>query len=399
MDNKYAGKKCFVIMPFGKKPVDGIEFNFDDVYHELIEKSVEELGINCERCDEILDTGAIHKKMFRGIFDADVSVVDITSQNPNVFYELGVRHALQKKVTLVIGRKDNLQKIPFNISGISILGYEIDSSEKLEANRKLIRDILQKALDDQDCVDSIVHDALTDLSVGRKPQEIKIREEKLFKILNVPDKEIGYITGNIRDIDTVDIWVNSENTNMEMARHYDRSISATIRYEGAQKDANGYVVDDLIAKALKKITRGRGCTPGSVIVTTSGELELTHNVKRIFHAASVSGAPGSGYTPIENITDCIKNALKKADSPDLADLNLQSILFPLMGTGTRRASAQTMAKKLIDAALEYVKQKPNSRMKRIYFLVYNEQDREICHNTFVNDPRIDTGSEVEIPAA
>lgn len=396
MDHKYAGKKCFVIMPFGKKLVDGVEFDFDNVYHELIEKSVEELGIECERCDEILDSGSIHKKMFRGIFDADVSVVDITSQNPNVFYELGVRHTLQRKVTLVIGRKDNLQKIPFNISGLSILGYDIASNEQLEANRKLIRDVIQKALDDQDCVDSIIHDVLTDLNVGRKPREIKSRDEKLFKIEQMQDKEIGYITGDIKDIDSVDIWVNSENTNMEMARHYDRSISATIRYEGARKDASGFVEDDLIAEDLKKITRGRGCAPGNVIVTTSGELEHTHSVKRIFHAASVSGAPGRGYTPVENITDCIKNALKKADSPELADLNLQSILFPLMGTGTTRASAQTMAKKLIDAALEYAKQKPNSRIKKIYFLVYNEQDREICHNTFVNDPRIDTGEETEI---
>jgi O-acetyl-ADP-ribose deacetylase (regulator of RNase III) len=399
MHHEYAGKKCFFIMPFGKKPVDGLEFDFDHVYHELIEKSVEELGIDCERCDEILDSGSIHKKMFRGIFDADVSVVDITSHNPNVFYELGVRHALHKKVTLVIGRKDTLQKLPFNISGISVLGYETGSNDQLEANRKLIRDIIQKALDDQDCVDSIVHDALTDLSVGRKPKEIKYREEKLFKIENVQDKEIGYITGDIRDIDSADIWVNSENTNMEMARHYEHSISATIRYEGARKDENGFVADDLIAKELKKITRGRGCAPGHVIVTTAGELEHTHKVKRIFHAAAVSGAPGSGYTPVENITDCIRNALKKADSPDLAKLNLQSILFPLMGTGTTRANAHTMARKLIEAALEYVKQKPNSRIKKIYFLVYNEQDREICHNTFVNDPRIDTGTEVEIPTA
>lgn len=393
---KYKGKKCFVIMPFGKKLVDGKEFDFDYVYHELIEKAVEGLGIDCERCDEILGTGSIHKKMFRGIFDADISVVDITSQNPNVFYELGVRHALQKKVTLVIGRTDNLQKIPFNINGISIFGYEIDSQEQIETNRQQIRRRIQVGLDDDDCVDSTVHDALPDLNVGRRSQEIKTREHKLFKIENVQDREIGYITGNIKNIDAVDIWVNSENTNMEMARHYERSISATIRYEGATKDDNGFVIDDLIAKDLKKVTRGRGCTPGNVVVTTSGELEQTNNVKRIFHAASVSGAPGRGYKIVDNITECIRNALKKADSPALADLNLQSILFPLMGTGTTRESAQIMAKKLIDAALEYMKQKPNSRIKRIYFLVYNEQDREICHNTFVNDPRIDTGNETEI---
>ena len=53
--------------------------DFDHVYRELIEKAVEALGVDCDRCDEIIDNGPIIKKMFRGIFDADVTVVDITN--------------------------------------------------------------------------------------------------------------------------------------------------------------------------------------------------------------------------------------------------------------------------------------------------------------------------------
>jgi O-acetyl-ADP-ribose deacetylase (regulator of RNase III) len=392
--NKYAGKKCFVIMPFGKKKdIDGYEVDFDHVYHELIYKAVKELGVDCERCDEIIDTGSIYKKMFRGIFDADVSVVDITSLNPNVFYELGVRHALHKYVTLVIRRNSNLP-IPFNIQGLNILGYDIDNADQVESNRKKIRDHIQNGLDISG-IDSIVHDALDDLKVERKFKTIETRQEKLYQILNVPGKQIGYITGNIKNINNVDVWVNSENTNMQMARHYELSISATIRYEGAMKDANGYVVDDLIAKDLRKVTRGRDCLPGNIIVTTSGELENSNNVKRIFHAASVIGEPGSGYRPINNIAQCVRNALKKADSAELADLELHSILFPLMGVGTTRSRAQEVADKLIDAALEYVKQNAQSRINKIYFLAYTEQDLEICRHKFMNDPRIGTPVETE----
>jgi choline kinase len=134
-DSKYKGKKCFVIMPFGTKQ----DIDFNHIYHELIKKAVEEIGIDCDRCDEIVDTGSIHKKMFRGIFDAEVSVVDITLEdNLNVFYELGVRHALHKNVTLVIAKKNQLQKIPFNINGISILWYDIDTPEQLLESRKKI---------------------------------------------------------------------------------------------------------------------------------------------------------------------------------------------------------------------------------------------------------------------
>jgi O-acetyl-ADP-ribose deacetylase (regulator of RNase III) len=394
--NKYAGKKCFVIMPFGKKKdIDGYEVDFDYVYHELIYKAVKELGVECERCDEIIGTGSIHKKMFRGIFDADVSVVDITSLNPNVFYELGVRHALHKHVTLVIRRNSNLP-IPFNITGLNILGYDLDSDEQLESSRRKIRDFIRNGLDAQ-AVDSIVHDALEDLRVERRPRPIETREEKLYQLSDVPDKQIGYITGNMKNIDNIDIWVNSENTNMQMARHYEHSISATIRYEGAAKDANGYVVDDLVAKDLRKVTRGRDSLPGNIIVTTSGELESSNHVKKIFHAAAVIGEPGSGYgyRPIRNVGQCVRNALKKADSGELAELELRSILFPLMGAGTTPSKAQEVADKLIDEAIEYLRQNPRSRIDKIYFLAYSEQDREICRHKFINDPRIVIQGETE----
>ena len=392
--NKYAGKKCFVIMPFGKKKdIDGLEVDFDHVYHELIYKAVQELGVDCERCDEIIGTGSIHKKMFRGIFDADVSVVDITSLNPNVFYELGVRHALHKYVTLVIRRNSSL-RIPFNINGLTILGYDIDSADQLESGRKKIRDHIQNGLDTLG-TDSIIYDTLDDLKVEKRARIIETMDEKLYLIVGAPGKQIGYVTGNLINVNNVDIWVNSENTNMQMARHYEFSISATIRYEGATKDGNGYVVDDLIAKDLRKVTRGRDCLPGNIMVTTAGELEKSNNVKKIFHAASVIGEPGSGYRPINNIAQCVRNALKKADSEELAAVEPHSILFPLMGVGTTRSRSQEMADKLIDEAVEYIRQNPQSRIDKIYFLAYYEQDRELCQHKFYHDPRIATLVEAE----
>lgn len=399
-NNKYKGKKCFVIMPFGKKKdLDGTEIDFDYVYHEMIEKAVEGLGVDCERCDEIPDTGAIHKKMFKGIFEADVSVVDITSLNPNVFYELGVRHALHKYVTLVI-RKNSDQSIPFNIRGLNIVGYDIGSQDQIDKTIKSVRELIQNGLDKQS-TDSIVHDALDDeVNVERKPKTIETVEEKLFQLENLPGKEIGYITGNIKKVKNVDIWVNSENTNMQMARPFERSISATIRYEGAKKDRAGYVIDDLISNDLQAVTNGRDATPGTVIPTTSGELARTNKVKRIFHAAAVVGQPGQGYKPINNISDCIYNALQLVDTDqELANEDLHSILFPLMGTGTTKLSAQGIADGLIDAAVEYLAQNPQSKINKIYFLAYNEQDREICRHKFINDPRILTPDEVETPAS
>ncbi len=368
-------------MPFGKKKdVDGSEIDFNHVYQNLIKEAVEALGMECERCDEIIDTGSIHSKMFRGIFEADVAVVDITSLNPNVFYELGVRHALNKHVTLVI-RRNVPQPPPFNINGLNVVSYEIDTEEKLEASRKVIREYVQTAMGKLS-VDSLVHQALDNLKVERKPRPIDKKEVYLYPLVNAPGKEIGIITGDIQNIKNVDVWVNSENTNMKMARHYERSVSGAIRYLGAKKDVARRVKEDLVADELYKIVGQCAVDPGTVIPTGAGELTKTNGVKKIFHAAAVKGQVGRGYSPIPDVDECVRNALELADSDEMANEDIRSILFPLMVTGTSKQDAETVARDLISVAISYLEEKKNSKINKICFLAFNEQDREICEHTY-----------------
>jgi hypothetical protein len=70
-----------------------------------------------------------------------------------------------------------------------------------------------------------------------------------------------------------------------------------------------------------------------------------------------------------------------------------------MGTGTTRLSAQEIANQLIDVAVNYMEENPNSKINQIFFLAYNEQDLEICRHKFINDPRILTPDEPETPKA
>lgn len=391
MGNLYAGKKCFAIMPFGQKKEkrpDGseVEIDFDFVYHELIEKAVESLGMNCDRCDEIIDTGSIHAKMFNGIFDADLAVVDISFMNPNVYYELGVRHALNKSTTLVI-RKNSNQPPPFNISGLNVLGYDIDDDQKLESSRQKIREYVKTGLEKQS-VDSLVHEYIDDLKVERKPKKLGKKISRLYQIANVPGREIGIITGELENITEIDVWVNPENTDMLMARHFDRGISATIRYMGATKDIAGRVTDDVVANELNELVKGVRVPAGHVIATGSGELSESNNVKKIFHAASVEGEIGVGYKPISEIEKCIRNALKKADSKELAGENIRTMLFPLMGTGTAKLDPEEATKKLIDAAISYIEENPQTKAEKVYFLARNEEDLDICTHVFENHKSI-----------
>ncbi|MFN8412869.1 MAG: macro domain-containing protein [Anaerolineales bacterium] len=393
MENKYAGKKCFVIMPFGKKTdLEGNSIDFDVVYQSFIKEAVEGVGMECERCDEIIDTGSIHFKMFHGIFEADVAVVDVTTLNANVFYELGIRHALNRCVTLIIRKAGS--PIPFNINDLTAIDYNLDTPEHIKKSKETIREFIKNGLDKQN-VDSLVHQALDDLKIERKSKKIEKKELYSYSLSNVQGKEIGIITGDIQNIKEVDVWVNSENTNMQMARHFDRSISGTIRYMGAKKDVGGNIEADLIADELNALVKGKSVAAGIVIPTGSGELLESNNVKKIFHAASVEGQVGLGYSPIKDLGECFRNWLELIDSKKLASEEIKSILFPLMGTGTTKLDPLEVTRQLIDAALSYIEENPKTKVQQVFFLAYNKQDFDVCKNIFENDKRITVQKPVD----
>jgi O-acetyl-ADP-ribose deacetylase (regulator of RNase III) len=380
---KQQGKICFVIMPFGEKQgADGKPINFDEIYNCIIKEAIEDselkdFGIKCLRCDEISQAGLIHEDMMEHIFRDEIAVVDVTTLNPNVFYELGVRNALRDKTTIIIRRKGTI--LPFNIKDLRVIDYDLDLTSAKNAKEKIIEFIKNGIINGE--TDSQVHKWLGERIV-RAAKSKPLSETKIFEYVlsDLPSKKICLITGEILGVKVADIWVNSENTHMQMARFFDRSISSVIRYYGARRDDIGDVNEDSIANELEKIMKGKtgGVAPATVIVTDSGMLQNTNSVKKIFHAASVYGQPGKGYTPIADIGTCIKNSLRKADSPELEKFCLQSILFPLMGTGTARGPLKDKAAELIEEAIAYFKSNPSSHLDRIYFLTYTEEELDTC---------------------
>ena len=70
----------------------------------------------------------------------------------------------------------------------------------------------------------------------------KRAEHEIFMYSLKNGKQIGLIAGDITNVKVADIWVSSENTNMEMARFFDRSVSASIRYFGAKRGEGGRVI-------------------------------------------------------------------------------------------------------------------------------------------------------------
>src|SRR5215207_2566500 len=132
-----AGQVCFVIMPYGrKKDADGTTIDFDRVYTDFICETVATIdGLECHRAIDLNKPGWIHEQMLRHILDDAVAIVDTSTLNANVFYELGVRHAVRKSVTILVHRKGTTW--PFNIQGMSSLEYGTRGPDLERARAKL----------------------------------------------------------------------------------------------------------------------------------------------------------------------------------------------------------------------------------------------------------------------
>jgi tetratricopeptide (TPR) repeat protein len=121
---------CFVLMPFGKKPVSALGMvDFDSVYRELVAPAIADAGLEALRADQELTGGIIHKPMFERLLLCEFAVADLTAANANVFYELGVRHAARPASTLLLFAEGTGQ-LPFDVAMLRALAYRIGADGK-----------------------------------------------------------------------------------------------------------------------------------------------------------------------------------------------------------------------------------------------------------------------------
>ena len=111
--NPRLESKVFVIMPF--------KDDFNPIYEDHIVSVCKKLKYTCTRADLIDSPNVIINDIWSHINNADIIICDCTQKNPNVFYELGLAHALGKKVICITQNADD---IPFDIKQIRYIKYE-----------------------------------------------------------------------------------------------------------------------------------------------------------------------------------------------------------------------------------------------------------------------------------
>jgi hypothetical protein len=165
-------RTCYVALPFGQKRApDGRVLDFDDLYARVIQPAVQVAGVECRRFDELAPGTLWHKELFGAVLGSDLMIADISTHNPNIFYELGVRHALRRGRTLLISA---VGRLPSSFAYSLVLWYEPDGSGRLSGDAETrFRSELEAVIRQSErstISDSPLYDLFPGIEVGLPPE-------------------------------------------------------------------------------------------------------------------------------------------------------------------------------------------------------------------------------------
>jgi hypothetical protein len=163
-------KICFVIAPIGSEGSD-VRIRSDQVLKHIITPSVEQCGYRALRADLISEPGLITSQVIQHIVDDPLVIADLTGWNPNVFYELALRHTLKKPVVQIISSNE---KIPFDIAAsrtVHVDHHDLDSVAR--AKEEIVKQIHS--------VEKNPEDVDTPISVAVELQSLRKSDNPLEK--------------------------------------------------------------------------------------------------------------------------------------------------------------------------------------------------------------------------
>lgn len=203
-------EKCFVIMPISD--CDGYEEgHFTRVYEDIIKPAVDKAGYMAIRADEVKQANLIHVDILQKLLAAPIAICDLSTRNPNVLFELGIRQAFDKPVVLI--QEKDTPRI-FDIASLRCIDYSKDMKyhEVIESQIQLEDAIKATASEQKEGggVNSIIK--LLALGAPAKMPELtdSNREELELRVLSSQLNELKAMVGIIlHGKERNEIWKNS----------------------------------------------------------------------------------------------------------------------------------------------------------------------------------------------
>lgn len=144
MRKKHKSKVCFIIAPIGKKD-SPIHERSEIIFHYVIKKALEPLGYEAQRADIPEEPGSITDQIIKHILKDELAIADLTGGNPNVFYELSLRHMVKKPCIHII---EEGSEIPFDVGQLNVIRVNHNHLPTVEQVKKQIAEQIKQIEDD-----------------------------------------------------------------------------------------------------------------------------------------------------------------------------------------------------------------------------------------------------------
>lgn len=137
------GKTCFIVSPIGNSlaPLGSPgRANYEQsimMWSKVFEPACAQFGLTAIRADKIATPGEIPDQIFKHLRDAEVVIADLSAANPNVMYELGLRHS-RSSITVHVGE---YERLPFDVSTIRTIQFVRDEAGLIEVRQQLIESL------------------------------------------------------------------------------------------------------------------------------------------------------------------------------------------------------------------------------------------------------------------
>jgi hypothetical protein len=184
---------CFIISPIGAEGSERYK-KFKEVLDYLIKPAIKNSGYNFEviRADDIERAGSFIKDILTSLLDSFVVIADLSEQNPNVFYELGVRHALSPRTILIA---QSIDDIPSDLREYRTIVYETTLSGAAAFSSRL-SNFLKQIFEDQHRSDNPVLDRLQSIIEGKTVRLENDNAELKRQISNLLKKGVPEANSN-----------------------------------------------------------------------------------------------------------------------------------------------------------------------------------------------------------
>lgn len=189
-------KECFFIAPIGETGSE-IRERSDKLMTYIVDEAVSEFGYSVLRADQMDQPGSITSQIIQKTVDSDLVIADLTGHNPNVFYELAVRHATGEPYIQLI---DSSESIPFDIADLRTIHYGLGVEEAAQAKNE-IRSQLESLRDGDPEFDNPISQSAEMQSLRESTDPTDQNLAEVLQTISKLDRKIERIESNMTKSD------------------------------------------------------------------------------------------------------------------------------------------------------------------------------------------------------